>query len=51
MEEGGLKFEDFNGDVIYGWFLLKHAIAMVKTEIHQKKTIVRVINRKHAKKE
>ena len=33
---GGLKFEDFSGDVIYGWPLMKHAIALVKVEIRQK---------------
>ena len=47
-----LKFEDFSGDVIYGWPLLKHVIALVKVEVRQKKkTIFRFINRKHAKKE
>ena len=48
---GGLKIEDFSGDVIYGWPLLKHAITLVKVEIRQKNTIVQVIDRKHAKKE
>ena len=32
-----LKFEDFSGDVIYGWPLLKHVIALVKVEVRQKK--------------
>ena len=41
-KEGGgegreLKYEDFSGDVIYGWPLLKHVIALVKVEVRQKK--------------
>ena len=49
-----LKFHDFSGDVIYGWPLLKHDIALVKVEncknkTSKKKTIVRFINTKRKK--
>ena len=47
---GGLKFADFSGDVIYGWPLLKHVIALVKVEIRQKTQLFDLL-RENTKKE